>query len=95
MNKEEYANMLMKKSKYCNCPQLSEISKIGEESRKLEKICEDFNASLDLENPKMKDLDNLLDYSRRHLRPHLISTWCEANLAPVPCSKMAPVSWIM
>jgi len=63
MNKEEYVNQLMKKSKYCNCPQLSEISKIGEESRKLEKICGDFDASLDLKNPKMKDLDNLLDYA--------------------------------
>jgi hypothetical protein len=63
MNKEEYLKYLMEKSKYCSCPSLSELSKIGKDSEKLERICDEFYVALDLENPKIEDLNKILDYS--------------------------------
>lgn len=62
MTKEEYLKQLIDKNNYCNCPPLSDLSKVGRELEKLEKICNEFDRTLDLENPKREDLDNLLDY---------------------------------
>jgi RNAse (barnase) inhibitor barstar len=62
MTKEEYLQQLMSKNNYCSCPQLSDLSKLRKESEKLEKICNEFDSTLDFENPKKEDLDILLDY---------------------------------
>lgn len=62
MTKEEYLQQLMSKNDYCSCSQLSDLSNLGKESKKLEKICDEFRSTLDLENPKKEDLDYLLDY---------------------------------
>jgi len=62
MNKEKYIQYLESKGDSCDCPELSELFQIRKKAEKLERICDEFNERLDLENPKKEELDIILDY---------------------------------